>query len=101
MIRSLESQDSFYLVVCADLECMILASSFEEAATNGLKKILNKLGLKTKLSFLISVDLINNHEIETSIFQTSSILNDLGYFKLAKDLESLRDFFLDKGENSH
>ncbi len=101
MIRSLESQDSFYLVVCADLECMILASSFEEAATNGLKKILNKLGLKTNLSFLISVDLINNHEIETSIFQTSCILNDLGYFKLAKDLESLRDFFLDKGENSH
>jgi hypothetical protein len=80
---------------------MILANSFEEAAANGLKKILNKLGAKTNLSFLISVDLINNHEIETSIFQTSSILNDLGYFKLAKDLESLRDFFLDKGENSH
>ena len=80
---------------------MVLANSFEEAATNGLKNILNKLGLKTNLSFLISVDLINNHEIETSIFQTSSILNDLGYFKLAKDLDSLRDFFLDKGENSH
>jgi len=80
---------------------MILANSFEEAAANGLKKILNKLGLKTNLSFLISVDLINNHEIETSIFRTSSILNDLGYFKLAKDLESLSDFFLDKGENTH
>ena len=44
---------------------------------------------------------INIHEIETSIFRTSAILNDLGYFKLAKDLESLSDFFLDKGENSH
>ena len=101
MIRTLGFQDNFYLVMCADIECMVLANSFEEAATNGLKNILKKLGLKTKLSFLISVDLINNHEIETSIFQTSSILNDLGYFKLAKDLESLSDFFLDKGENSH
>jgi hypothetical protein len=101
MIRTLGFQDTFYLVMCADIECMVLANSFEEAATNGLKNILKKLGSKTNLSFLISVDLINNHEIETSIFQTSSILNDLGYFKLAKDLESLRDFFLDKGENSH
>ena len=101
MIRTLGFQDKFYLVICADIECMILANSFEEAAANGLKKILNKLGLKTNLSFLISVDLINNHEIETSIFRTSSVLNDLGYFKLAKDLESLSDFFLDKGENPH
>ena len=61
MIRTLGFQDKFYLVICADIECMILANSFEEAAANGLKKILNKLGLKTNLSFLISVDLINNH----------------------------------------
>ena len=51
MIRTLGFQDKFYLVVCADIECMILANSFEEAAANGLKKILNKLGLKTNLSF--------------------------------------------------
>jgi len=101
MIRADKCQDNFYLVICADIECMILANSFEEAATNGLKKILNKLGVKTNLSFLLSVDLINNHEIETSLFQTSSVLNDLGYFKLAKDLESLSAFFLDKGENTH
>ena len=97
MIRTLGFQDNFYLVICADIECMVLANSFEEAATNGLKNILNKVGLKTNLSFLISVDLINNHEIETSIFTTSTILTDIGYFKLAKDLETMSDFFLDKG----
>jgi hypothetical protein len=35
------------------------------------------------------------------VFYTASVLNDLGYFKLAKDLEYLSDFFLDKGENPH
>ncbi len=97
MIRTLECQDNFYLVICADIECMILASSFQEAANHGLKNILKKYGSKTNLSFLISVDLINNHEIETSIFTTATVLNDLGYFKLAKDLETMSDFFLDKG----
>ena len=68
MIRTLGFQDNFYLVMCADIECMVLANSFEEAATNGLKNILNKLGLKTNLSFLISVDFIKNHEINIYSF---------------------------------
>lgn len=101
MIRALECLDNFYLVICADIECMVLAASPEEAASNGLKTILKNRGLKCNLSFLMSVDLINNHEIETSVFHTSSILNDLGHFKLAKDLDSLSDFFLDKGGNPH
>lgn len=101
MIRTLKCQDNFYLVMCADVECMVLATSPEEAASTGLKNILKKRGLESNLSFLISVDLINNHEIETFVFHTSNILNDLGFFKLAKDLESLSDFFLDKGENPH
>ncbi len=101
MIRTLECLDNFYLVICADVECVILATCPEEAASNGLKNILKNRGLESNLSFLISVDSIKNHEIETFIFQTSNILNDLGHFKLAKDLDSLSDFFLDKGENSH
>lgn len=101
MIRTLECLDNFYLVICADIECMVLASSPEEAASNGLKSILKNTGRESNLSFLISVDFIKNHEIETFIFQTSNILNDLGHFKLAKDLDSLSDFFLDKGENPH
>ena len=101
MIRSLKSQDYFYLVTCADLECIILSSSPEEAACNGLKKILKEKKSETNLSFIISVDFLDKKDYETSIFHTSNILNDLGYFKLAKDLDSLSDFFLDKGENSH
>lgn len=97
MIRTDKCQDKFYLVMCADMECMVLASSFQEAANDGLKNIIKKYGSKTNLSFLISVDLINNHEIETLIFTTSTILTDIGYFKLAKDLETMSDFFLDKG----
>lgn len=97
MIRTDKCQDNFYLVMCADIECMVLASSFQEAANNGLKNIIKKYSSETNLSFLISVDLINNHETETSIFTTSTILIDIGYFKLAKDLETMSDFFLDKG----
>ena len=101
MIRSAESQEKFYLVTCADLECVVLAASPEEASCLGLKNILKCKGLDTNLSLIISVDFINKHKNETFIFYTSSVLNDIGHFKLAKDLESLSDFFLDKGENPH
>ena len=101
MIRDLDSQEYFYLVTCADLECMVMATSPEDASCIGLKNILNKKGINTNLSLIISVDYINKHKNETFVFYTSSDLNDLGYFKLAKDLESLSDFFLDKGENPH
>ena len=101
MIRSLESQDYFYLVTCADLECVVLSSSFEEAASSGLKKILEEKKSETNLSFIISVDFLDKKDYETQVFYTSNILNNIGYFKLAKDLESLSDFFLDKGENPH
>lgn len=101
MFRDIESQDNYYLISCADNEFMVLSDSFNEAANNGLKNILSNKGIKTNLSFLMSVDLIKNSEIETKIFYTPNILHDLGYFKLAKDLSELSDFFLDKGKNPH
>ena len=54
MIRSAESQECFYLVTCADLECMVLSTSPEEASGIGLKNILNKKGINTNLSLIIS-----------------------------------------------
>lgn len=101
MIRHLESQDNFYLVKCSDLECMVLSTSFEEAACQGLKDMIKINGTCTNLSFWLSVDHIKEYEIDTNVFYTPKVLNDLGYFKLAKDLASLSDFFLDKGENPH
>jgi len=101
MIRSLENQDKFYLVKCSDLECMVLSDSYESAASIGLGKILKNRGSETNLSFILSVDLVEDYEIKTEIFSTSAVLNDLGYFKLSKDLANLSDFFLDKGKNPH
>jgi hypothetical protein len=101
MIRSEKSQDDFYLVTCADLECMVLASSPEEASCKALKNIINKKGSNTNLSFIISVNLIKDKEKEIFFFKTSAVLNDLGYFKLAKDFEEMSDFFLDRGKNPH
>ena len=68
MIRSGESQESFYLVTCADLECMVLSTSPEEASGIGLKNILNKKGINTNLSLIISVDYINKHKYEHLYF---------------------------------
>jgi 3,4-dihydroxy-2-butanone 4-phosphate synthase len=101
MLRNLESQLEFYLVKCSDIECMVMANCSEEAANLGLKNIIKNKGKSANLSFIISVDLIKNSEVETNIFMTSKVLADLGYFKLAKELESLSDFFLDKGKNPH
>jgi len=101
MIKHIESQDNFYLIKCSDLETVVLADSYENAICYGLKNILNKYGSATNLSFIMSADRIQDSEIETKIFYTPDVLNDLGYFKLAEDLSSLSDFFLDKGENPH
>jgi len=80
---------------------MVLSDSYENAASIGLNKILKNRGSETNLSFILSVDLIDNYEIKTHVFYTSAVLNDLGYFKLSKDLANLSDFFLDKGKNPH
>ena len=69
--------------------------------SKGLKNILKKYGQNTNLSFIISVDLIKESEIETRLFMTSNVLADLGHFKLAEELDSMSDFFLDKGKNPH
>lgn len=101
MIKSIESLEKFYIVKCSNLECAVLISSYEEAASKGLKNILKKYGQNTNLSFIMSVDLIKDSEIETRLFMTSNVLADLGHFKLAEELDSMSDFFLDKGKNPH
>ena len=101
MIKSIESLENFYIVKCSNLECVVLSSSYEEAVSKGLKNILKKYGQNTNLSFIMSVDLIKNLEIETRLFMTSNVLADLGHFKLAEELDSMSDFFLDKGKNPH
>ena len=59
MIRTSKCQDNFYIVTCADIECAVLASSFEEAASNGLKNIINKTPKKVnnKICMTGEVDL--------------------------------------------
>ena len=53
MIRTDKCQDNFYLVICADIECMVLAGSFQEAANNGLKNIIKKYSSEAKNYFIL------------------------------------------------
>jgi hypothetical protein len=101
MIRDIKSLEQFYIVKSSNLECIVLANSFEEAVNMGIKKILKSHGKNTNLSFLISVDKIDEIDIETRIFETVVVLADLGLFKLAEDFRRMSDFFLDKGKNPH
>lgn len=101
MVRNIESLEQFFIVKCSNLECIVLSTSYEDAVVTGLKNILKRYGKNTNLSFIISVDLIKESEIETRLFMTSNVLADLGHFKLAEELDSMSDFFLDKGKNPH
>jgi hypothetical protein len=101
MIRSLESQENFYIIRFSDSECVVLSNSYEEAACIGLKKIIQSFGNRTNLSFWLSVDNIDSRNIETNLFYAPKVLHDIGYFNLAKNLANLSDFFLDKGKNPH
>lgn len=101
MFRDDKSQNKFYKVACANMEIMVLDETPQEAVANALKLLLNKFGENTNLSLIMSVSEIRDDVNEMTIFYTISVLENIGFFKLAKDLEDLSDFFLDKGKNSY
>ena len=78
---------------------MHAACLLSEAAAAGLTNIIKMFGGDTNLSPSLIVDRLNASEYETEVFLTSKVLQDIGYFKLAKNFDELSDFFLDKGKN--
>lgn len=99
MIRTSKSQESFFRVTLSNQENIVLCASFSEAAAAGLTNIIKMFGGDTNLSPSLIVDRLNASEYETEVFLTSKVLQDIGYFKLAKNFDELSDFFLDKGKN--
>tara|TARA_B100000214_G_C23724232_1_gene515731 strand:+ start:152 stop:457 length:306 start_codon:yes stop_codon:yes gene_type:complete len=100
MFRDQKSQDYFFRVQCGGVETMVLSHGPSEAASEGLKKIIEKFGENTQLSFVMSVDKVTNDNLEIEIFSTPEILADCGFFSLSKELLDLRNFFLDKDKKS-
>jgi len=100
MFRTDESQDKFYRVACSNHETMVLASSFEEAASSGLLAILNKFKEDTNVSMAVVVDRIDDTCMETELFEITKVLENIGFFNLSKKLSFLSDFLLDKGKKS-
>lgn len=99
MFREEKSQNKFFKVKCANMEIMTLEQTSEEAAASALKSLIERYGENARLSLIISVDEIRDTENEITVFYTSQVLENIGYFTLAKNVESLSDFFLDKGKN--
>lgn len=101
----MNSQDNFYLVKCSDWESVVSASTHEKSVEIALKDAISNLGDKLNLSFIISSENLSQNkiyeEIELEIFNTSHVLHDIGFFSLAKNLDRISDFFLDKGQKSY
>ncbi len=95
-----QSLKKVYRVGSADWNTEVLSCNEQEAASIGLQNVLNKTGKKTNLSFLIEVE-ENIYGSELHLFKTSSVLADIGFFKLAEEFSRMSDFFLDKGKNTH
>jgi len=95
-----QSLKKVYRVGSADWNTEVSSYSEQEAASIGLQNVLNKTGKKTNLSFLIEVE-ENIYGSELHLFKTSSVLADIGFFKLAEEFSRMSDFFLDKGKNPH
>jgi len=100
MFRVDKSQDKFYRVCCSNHETVVLAPSFEEAASNGLLSILDKFKNNTNVSLAVVVDRIDETSLETEIFEITKVLENIGFFSLSKKISSLSDFLLDKSKNS-
>lgn len=99
MIRREKSQEVFYRISCSDWEYVALAETVVDACTKAFKEILKDTN--NNISFIACVDKIKKDTIEKEFIYVPEILQDLGYFKLSKELSNLSDFFLDKRENSH
>lgn len=99
MVRREKSQDLFYRISCSDWQYMTLAESYVDACTIAFKEILKDKN--NNISFIACVDEINNESIKRNFIYVPEILQDLGYYKLSKELSNLSDFFLDKRKNPH
>lgn len=96
MFKDGKNQDSFYRVSVSDCQTVVLSQSFEDAAAQGLDKIMKKFKDNTNISFAIIVDKICEETIETEVFDTCKVLDDAGYFNLSSKMSILSDFLLDK-----
>ncbi len=99
MIRKEKSQDLFYRISCSDWQYMTLAESYTDACTIAFKEILKDKN--NNISFIACVDELKDESIERYFIYVPEILQDLGYYKLSKELSNLSDFFLDKRKNPH
>lgn len=95
----MKTSNVIFTVKCSDWSINVEASSFSEACSKGLELMISRIGANLNLSFIICAE--NKIDNEMEIFETSSVLADLGFFKLSKNLSELSDFLLDKGENPH
>lgn len=99
MIRKEKSQEVFYRITCSDWQFMTLAESYIDACAAAFKEILKDKN--SNVSFVAYVDEIKNNSIKRNFIYVPEILQDLGYYKLSKELSMLSDFFLDKRKNPH
>lgn len=99
MFRKEKNQEHFYRISLGSIQTICLASSYEEAASVGVKSILENFKEDAELSIITTVEKIHEETIDSKIFKTSILLQDLGFFNLAKNFEEICHFLLDKSEN--
>tara|TARA_A100001515_G_scaffold114207_2_gene95639 strand:+ start:1185 stop:1490 length:306 start_codon:yes stop_codon:yes gene_type:complete len=100
MFRTTENQEKFYRVSFSNHETIVLASSHDEAAAQGLSATLKKFKKETNISLAVVVDRIDDDSLSTEVFEISKILDNIGYFSLSKKISYIRDFLLDKSRRS-
>ena len=101
MIRELKNQDRFFRASCSDWEYMCLSKSHLDAAIFAIKEMFSLKGENLNLSFVLIVDEILDEKIKREVFYVPSVLADAGFSSLAKNFDSLYDFFLDNRAERH
>jgi len=101
MFKRLENQENYYRISSADWEYMVVSSSFDEACSEAVKKMMKLHGENLKLSLTIKASKITESKIKTDFFYTPTILSNLGFHRLAESFSTYHDFFLDKGKQSY
>lgn len=96
MVKTEKSQEKFFRVSLSDMQTVVLSDSAEEAAAAALTKFINEYGKHTNISFIMSVEELLEDSMDIEIFHTSRVLENIGHFELAKNVETLSKILLDK-----
>jgi hypothetical protein len=107
MSKAVKNQEKIYRVVCGGMDSLYITfgENPQEAAAGALKDYIQLNKENAELSPILCVyswhENLKEEDEDILAFYTPSVLEDIGFFALAKKLSEISDFLLDTDRNRY